>query len=374
MVRNLKDAFYNAQFRVGQGIYTRAVSQGAAGSLTQANFESFDTFTNLVDDASVMNEFAGSQLLMEDVSKSSKGMETVASSQTAMDAVAASQTAMDAVAASQTAMDAVAASQTAMDAVVASQTAMDAVAASQTAMDAVAASQTARDVIGFSGLAYDTIANSNMAIGKYAIGYTTESPSDFADMETVASSQTAMDAVAASQTAMDAVVASLIGRTTILESQYVIGSLWSNSTGSTEYWNGYTNQVETVGSKNEFDIQLVSNDIGGQDLQIENLGDDSNTEDSEDLGVAHRSYSLDLTNYSQLNVVTSQSDSESSTPLVVRIDGINILEISSNHSTVTRNIDVSSYSGETEVILGLDYQGLTFSTCITQFSRLELIE
>jgi len=266
MVRNLKDAFYNAQFRVGQGIYTRAVSQGAAGSLTQANFESFDTFTNLVDDASVMNEFAGSQLLMEDVSKSSKGMETVASS------------------------------------------------------------------------------------------------------------QTAMDAVAASQTAMDAVVASLIGRTTILESQYVIGSLWSNSTGSTEYWNGYTNQVETVGSKNEFDIQLVSNDIGGQDLQIENLGDDSNTEDSEDLGVAHRSYSLDLTNYSQLNVVTSQSDSESSTPLVVRIDGINILEISSNHSTVTRNIDVSSYSGETEVILGLDYQGLTFSTCITQFSRLELIE
>jgi len=359
-----------------------------------------------------MTEFADSQLLMEDVSGSSEGMNTVAASQTAMDAVAASQTAMDAVAASQTAMDAVAASQTAMDAVAASQTARDVIGFSGLAydtiansnmaigkyaigyttespsdyadMDAVAASQTARDVIGFSGLAYDTIANSNLAIGKYAIGYTTESPSDYADidavaasqtaMNAVAASQTAMDAVAASQTAMDAVAASLIGRTTILESQYVIGSLWSNNTGSTEYWNGYTNQVETVGTKNNFDIQLVSNGIGGQDLQIENLGDASNTADSEDLGVAFRSYSLDLSDYSQLNVVTSQSDSENSTPLVVRIDGTNILEISSNHSEVTRNIDVSSYSGETEVILGLDYQGLTFSTCLTQFSRLELIE
>jgi len=97
MARTLKDAFYDSQYRVGQGIYTRAVSQGD-NSLTEANFTSHETFDTLIEDnTGALPEFVDSQVSMTDVSSSSLGMGKVAASQTAMDAVAASQTAMDAV-------------------------------------------------------------------------------------------------------------------------------------------------------------------------------------------------------------------------------------------------------------------------------------
>jgi len=114
MARTLKDAFYDSQYRVGQGIYTRAVSQGD-NSLTEANFTGHETFDTLIEDnTGALPEFVDSQVSMTDVSGSSLGMGKVAGSQTAMDAVAASQTAMDAVIASQLALDTVVASQTAM--------------------------------------------------------------------------------------------------------------------------------------------------------------------------------------------------------------------------------------------------------------------
>jgi len=341
MARNLKDAFYNAQFRVGQGIYTRAVSQGAAGSLTQANFESFDTFTNLVDDASVMNEFAGSQLLMEDVSKSSKGMETVA------------------------------------------------------------ASQTARDVIGFSGLAYDTIANSNMAIGKYAIGYTTESPSDFADMDAVVASQTAMNAVAASQTAMDAVIssqlaldtvvasqtamdavtssqlaldtvvasqtamdavaASLLARTELLLSQFVLGSVWE-SVNSEIYLNEGTINVDssfggdgikilqggtTVDSSASRTTVSVTRNNDGYAI----IGDP----DGDGTGSARWTLRHDLTNVSTLKMQIGQSTS-TITDIAVEIDGSEVANFSPIDQTGGEEVlvDLSSKSGESDLTIRFD--------------------
>jgi len=285
MARNLKDAFYNAQFRVGQGIYTRAVSQGAAGSLTQANFESFDTFTNLVDDASVMNEFAGSQLLMEDVSKSSKGMETVA------------------------------------------------------------ASQTARDVIGFSGLAYDTIANSNMAIGKYAIGYTTESPSDFADMDAVVASQTAMNAVAASQTAMDAVMPSLDARTRLTLSSFARDSLWTASTGSQRYWDeGQT--FSEVPSEITFEfVDVFAN--SAIDFRIDFNGV-TNQDRKEGFGL-----NLDFDQIDQLKVDTefTGDQRQGANFLAIFAGATELFAIDTTHSQTTRTLDTSSISGTKELQL-----------------------
>jgi len=339
MARNLKDAFYNAQFRVGQGIFTRAVSQGD-NSLTESNFTGIDTFDTLIeDDTGALPEFVDSQISMSDAASNGVAMNKISASQTAINAVAASQTAMDAVAASQTAMDAV--------------------AASQTAMDAVAASQTARDVIGFSGLAYDTIAASNMAIGKYAIGYTTESPSDFADMDAVAASQTAMDAVissqlaldtvVASQTAMDAVAASQTAMDVVLQSSIALGklllssnindSVWADNTGSEAFWD-----VNGDLADSQWGLDADSRH-GGQSLFIDC--------DNIPSGGDFVTYTVDLTDASSLSVFEKTVDVRASNFEII-VGGTTLFSASNNNTTFEeRNVDVSSFSGDTTIEIGL---------------------
>jgi len=78
MARTLKDAFYDSQYRVGQGIYTRAVSQGD-NSLTESNFTSHETFDSLVaDETGAWAEFFNSDLSFNDVVGSQVGFGKIA--------------------------------------------------------------------------------------------------------------------------------------------------------------------------------------------------------------------------------------------------------------------------------------------------------
>ena len=258
----------------------------------------------------------------------------------------------------------------------ASKTTMENVAYSPTVMDEVSASQTARDAIGTEGVGYDAIAAVAMAIGKYAAGIAGLNPSNYADIDAVASdadamdavstSSTAMDAVSASQTAMDAVSASDIARTALFASTYVVEDIWSAQMPSQKIWNNYTSEVTEIDT-NPFTTSLVTNSIGGYDFEIVNSG-----RGNDEQGLAYRGYNLDLSNKSELTVVTTGSDFESSCPLVVHIDGSNIFSVSSTHNSVTRNLDVSAYSGVHEVEFGLDYQGATASETTAVFSQIEL--
>jgi len=313
MVRNLKDAFYNAQFRVGQGIYTRAVSQGD-NSLTESNFTGNDTFNTLIeDDTGALPEFVDSQISMSDAA--SNGV--------------------------------------AMDKISASQTAMDAVAASQTAMDAVASSQTARDVIGFSGLAYDTIANSNMAIGKYAIGYTTESPADYADMDAVASSQTAMDAVASSQTAMDAVYRSGVATDTV----------WSSDLASETIWKVAGSPSPPHSYDSDFSSSLIAGYNGGQALSIEGV-------EPQNSGERYWQPTIDLTNVSQLVIATEKNTTAGGSQLhmVIVVGGSEVFNSdvdASDFGWTDRTFDVSGQSGETTIKMGWNFTGSGYSGTFT---------
>ena len=318
MARNLKDAFYNAQFRVGQGIYTRAVSQGD-NSLTESNFTGIDTFDTLIeDDTGALPEFVDSQISMSDAASNGVAMNKISASQTAMDAVAASQTAMDAVAASQTAMDAVIASQLALDTVVASQTAMDAVAASQTAMDAVAASQTA------------------------------------------------MDAVAASQTAMDAVMPTLIGRTTLLSSSNIVDSIYSEVAGSEGVWEQFapSNTIPfTYSDLADVSFDSDTNNGSGSAVVITSTSNATGSTDSDIL-----STTIDFTSINQLSI--RYKDDGTTGGLVIDIDGTNEITQFNTSSYTEFTIDTSGYSGE----LTLDIGTFTEDGRVVHFDELKFIE
>jgi len=310
MARTLKDAFYDSQYRVGQGIYTRAVSQGD-NSLTEANFTGYETLSAVGNDSAAMSEFAASSLCMNDIVDSSVGMNTISGI--------------------------------------------------QTAMDAVAASQTARDVIGFSGLAYDTIAASNMAIGKYAIGYTTESPADYADMDAVAASQTAMDAVAASQTAMDAVAASIIGRTKLLLSQFVLGSVWE-SVNSQIYLNEGTINVDSSFGGNGIQIlqggSTVDSGASRTTVSVTRNNDAYaiiGDPDGSGSGSARWTLKHDLSNVTTLKMQIGQSTS-TITDIAVEIDGSEVASFSPTSSSGGEevSVDLSTQSGESDLTIRFD--------------------
>ena len=117
-----------------------------------------------------------------------------------------------------------------IDVVVASSTAMTAVIGNATALNAVVSSSTAMAAIQKSQTAKDAIAASSMATAKYAAGAAGLNPADYADMTTLAASQTAMAAVAASQTAMAAVAASKVATGAIAASATALAKIAGSTT------------------------------------------------------------------------------------------------------------------------------------------------
>jgi len=242
-------------------------------------------------------------------------------------------------------------------------------------MDAVAGSQTARDVIGFSGLAYDTIAASNMAIGKYAIGYTTESPSDFADMDAVASSQTAMDAVAASQTAMESVLSSDLARNTFVVSQFFLNSVYATNAGTENgIWEHGFIEDTTLTSNEGVTINRAgaeaANVAGGTGVSIDTDGTGSG--DGE--GVSdYYVMPVDLTNISEIRLHTRSEGVTRDRVYLREENGSAFEEILSNQSGSSYSeftFDVSGKSG----VWSLSLSAWTGSEAFVEYDEVEWIE
>jgi hypothetical protein len=235
---------------------------------------------------------------------------------------------------------------------------MDAVSTSTTAMDAVSASQTARDAIGTSGVGYDAIAAVAMAIGKYAAGIAGLTPSNYADIDAVASdadamdavstSTTAMDAVSTSTTAMDAVSASDLALQAYLLSDFVDETLWTTPTASEAVWdegNPTPPTTVTVGAS-DVDIGFNGTSEGGSSihLQVSNFSGNSTTTTGNYTVVD----AIDLTNVSTITFSTRAANSFSSGSYAFDITiGSATLSVSSQHSWTSRSLDVSGVSGLT---------------------------
>ena len=176
-------------------------------------------------------------------------------------------------------------------------TAMESQSAHQIAMDRVAATETVRDVVRDSDLAFGTVAGVNMAIGKFVVGDAGLDPTEYADMDAVAASETAMDTVAASEaamdtvaasetamdtvtatetamdtvaeseTAMDVVMASEMARTVYAQSDYIVPNVWERDTPSRLYLERNIN-AETDEQIGSLPVGVESQDIGDGDDDI----------------------------------------------------------------------------------------------------------
>ena len=105
--RNLKDAFYGANFRVGQGLLTRDKSTGS-NDLTDSTFENIQTWDVLTDQVATgeaFDEVTDSERAMDDCTESGVAFDVVTDKEVAMDLVTDKEIAMDKVTDKEVAMD-----------------------------------------------------------------------------------------------------------------------------------------------------------------------------------------------------------------------------------------------------------------------------
>ncbi len=250
-------------------------------------------------------------------------------------------------------------SKTTMENVAGSPTVMDEVSTSSTAMDAVSASQTARDAIGTDGVGYDAVASVAMAIGKYAAGIAGLTPTNYADINAVASdanamdavstsstamdavstSSTAMDAVSASSTAMDAVMASLTARSLLLQSQFAAGSVWKDTNASQRIWEqGETFDVVS----NEIDF-FFEDEFSNSEIDFHIAFNGTTSKDREE---GFR-LELDFDEIDQLSIDTKYvgDERQGANFLAIKADQNVLFETDTNHGQTTRNLDTSGVTG-----------------------------
>ena len=219
----------------------------------------FDSWDELLGDEDRCKAMMANELLWRALSASGVAMgKTVAtlaglscSAYDDMSAVAASSTAMAAIIANSTALNAVVSSSAAMSAVAASQTAMTAIASSQTAMAAIFRSSTALQVVQNNASAWAIFSNASSAVmGKTVAELAGLNPSGYADMNAIASSQTAMTAVCSSALAFNAALKNSTARTQLAGSSY----LQSN----------YDKLLSTVGNSTYFSQKFDNIDSGAK--------------------------------------------------------------------------------------------------------------
>jgi hypothetical protein len=189
-------------------------------------------------------------------------------------------------------------------------------------------------------------------------------------MDAVSASQTAMDAVSASQTARGAINSSLTARSEYLLSGFVLDTLWSREVAASDFWTSewspqlpYNNGYMDGGVVTDSD---VANKLGASDDAIprpstiegeaayyqEAVGADGTEE-----GL---SLSFDLTDAQALDVTTyfywlDFADTDST--MFIKADGTKIFELANGtdnqHTFTDRTFDVSGFSGETTIELGI---------------------
>ena len=185
----------------------------------------------VVSNATALNAVVTSHVALNAVAASETAMAAVIGNATALNVVATSQAAMNAVAASETAMTALIANTAAFNTVVTSHVAMNAVASSYVAVAAVYESAVAVEAVKANETAWATLTGATSAVmGKAAAKLAGLNPADYADMDAIASSQTAMAAVASSQTAMTAVAASYVAVAAVYGSAVAVDAVKANET------------------------------------------------------------------------------------------------------------------------------------------------
>lgn len=282
---------------------------------------------------------------------------------------------------------------TIMSEVVSSNTAMNDISTSTTAMNSVSSSTVAKDLIGTSGDAYNIILGVEMAIGKYIAGLANLNPSNYADIDNVVSDQTAMetiaddtdvmnavassddlfgrvtstttaiDVVTSSQNAME-VVTSLVSATTeVLNQTYTLNKIWKSNIPSEKIIKYGEPEVPT-GLGFSVSADIINNQYNnGKALRIECNGGDT--------GII--TYTFDYTNISQLSIQTNIDQNNQEQDVFIKLGGNQLYKTNSASGWTTRTFDVSSYSGEVDLELGV--QSSTFAsngTTIAKFSAIQL--
>ena len=339
----LQEIFFNADYGVGRGIATRIESEGEIPP--PDGLKEKDTFSAVVDDDAMFESILPSQTAVHDIGGSQSAMDAVAASPTATDTMVASQTARDAIGSSGPGYDAVAAVPMAIGKYAAGAAGLtpsnfadiEAVASDATAMDAVAATQTARDAIAGSAPGYDTIAASSTAIGKYAAGAAGLTPSNFADTAAVASDATAMDAVAGS----------IHARTAILSGPTTIDDIWKQNTPADEIVNEFSPGPGASLSGATLDTGPTQYANG---YSLEFNYDDSRSDNFTEM-------TLDFTHASNLELTTFANEvdfqNHDQFNISISIDGTEILNQDGSKSWTLHSLDVSGYSGELTLKVGV---------------------
>lgn len=164
----------------------------------------------------------------------------------------------------------------------------------------------------------------------------------------ISESSAAMDAVTASQTAIDEMLGSLTGRTALLESPYVINSIWKSNFASEKLFKKFS--PTPPHSFSIIESSLVSNQYGnGFALEHDQNGSKG--------GFIGTGFTFDFTSISTLNVVTDFNPNGNFDDLVIRVGGTQIFSTTSNHSWTERSFDVSEFSGELELEIGHNTSG-----------------
>ena len=105
-------------------------------------------------------------------------------------------------------------SKEAMEMLADSDQAKDPITDTVNAMDAISSRETARTVIGLNTTLFNTIASKSMAIGKFVAGHADLTPSDYADIDAVLTSDTAVSAILDTDSALEVIDNSDLARET----------------------------------------------------------------------------------------------------------------------------------------------------------------
>jgi len=234
--------------------------------------------------------------------------------------------------------------------------AMDAVSTSSTAMDAVSVSDLALDAIWDSqDVGWPAVRDVNMAVGKFAVGRAGLDGANYADMDAVAASTTAMDAVSASTLALDSVFSSALAAGAYFESSHIVDVVWTSDAYSESVWEqGISTTLPTTvidddgDGTPEFDLRFTSGpQTNGRAIEYEWV----NTSNGD--GTRHFfEYTVDISDYSNLVIQTEKANG-SYNPVVIQIDNTEIFTTSNRHSWTKRTLDVSTYSGNVTIKIGI---------------------
>ena len=348
--RSPLNSFFSSDRKVGKGLATY-------GGLDHQVLDQHATIEDVDGDANAVTEAASDEDTLFAVGRSHWGVDNpnladeVATSAAVMDRVSVSDTALDAIWQSQTAWDIVKAKSMAVGKFAAGRAGLN--GADYADVDAVASSQTAMDAVSTSSTAMDAVSTSSTA------------------MDAVSTSQTAMDAVSTSQTAMDAVAASIDARSAVFESDYALGSLWASTPGAkTILQNSGNKSLPFHTSTPGGDANITVDDGSSSGLPgstAHQLYFDINGAD--DGNYVSITYSLDLSGSDTLELKEKAEGNRGPErmKLGVKIDGTQVFQIAGYHGYTTRSLDISTYNGTHDVEFYHDNTGYNNTGTNAQF-------